>query len=74
MSKVRRLEFFGVAGLFVAVAQAQAVEYRLQVVNMWDSGFNASSSRESWPTARQVQASRSWWRALIEAMSPGGRS
>ena len=44
MSKVRRLAFLGVAGLlglFVAVAQAQAVEYRLQVVNMWDSGFNA---------------------------------
>ena len=44
MSKVRRLAFLGVAGLlglFVAIAQAQAVEYRLQVVNMWDSGFNA---------------------------------
>ncbi len=28
-------------GLFLPVSQAQAVEYRLQVVNMWDSGFNA---------------------------------
>jgi hypothetical protein len=44
MSGVRRLVVFAVAGLLglvVAVAQAQAVEYRLQVVNMWDSGFNA---------------------------------
>ena len=28
-------------GWFLPVSQAQAVEYRLQVVNMWDSGFNA---------------------------------
>jgi hypothetical protein len=44
MGQMRRLAFPGVAGLlglFLAVSQAQAVEYRLQVVNMWDSGFNA---------------------------------
>ncbi len=44
MSRVRRFTFLGVVGLlglFMAGAQAQAVEYRLQVVNMWDSGFNA---------------------------------
>jgi hypothetical protein len=44
MWQVRRLASLGVAGLLglvLPVAAAQAVEYRLQVVNMWDSGFNA---------------------------------
>jgi hypothetical protein len=44
MWPVRRLAFLGVAGLLglaLPVSHAQAVEYRLQVVNMWDSGFNA---------------------------------
>jgi len=44
MGQMRRFAFPGVAGLlglFLAVSQAQAVEYRLLVVNMWDSGFNA---------------------------------
>ena len=44
MSTVRRCAFLGVVGLlglFLTVSQAQAVEYRLLVVNMWDSGFNA---------------------------------
>jgi hypothetical protein len=42
--QVRWLAFLSVAGLlglFVAVPRAEAVEYRLLVVNMWDSGFNA---------------------------------
>lgn len=44
MGQVRRLAFLGVVGslgLCLTVSQAQAVEYRLLVVNMWDSGFNA---------------------------------
>jgi hypothetical protein len=44
MWQVRRRAFLGVAGLlglFVAVPHAQGVDYRLLVVNMWDSGFNA---------------------------------
>jgi hypothetical protein len=44
MGQKHRLAFFGVAGLLgllLTVSQAQAVEYRLLVVNMWDSAFNA---------------------------------
>jgi hypothetical protein len=44
MWQVRRLASLGVAGLLGLVlpgSHAQAVEYRLQVVNMWDSGFSA---------------------------------
>lgn len=44
MRKLHRLAFLGVAGLlgpFVVVPYGQAVEYRLLVANMWDSGFNA---------------------------------
>jgi hypothetical protein len=39
---VRGLGFLGVAGLLwlgVDTPLAQAVEYRLQIVNMWESGF-----------------------------------
>jgi hypothetical protein len=44
MRTLLKLTCLGVAGwlsLSLTASHAQAVEYRLQIVNMWDSGFNA---------------------------------
>jgi hypothetical protein len=43
LAKVHRLAVLGVVGSIglIVAAQAQAVEYRLRIVNMWDSASNA---------------------------------